>query len=181
MTVDQFIEMIRKSRRHCHLYHFTGRENIPSIRKNGLVSKERMRAEGWWPKAAGGNKLSHQLDTRYGINPYVSLCFTQNHPMLFRVHEEGRLLDSLYLKICPEILRIADTLFSFGVANAATAQHLPVAEAVRQFDELDIEVLYSRTNWSDPEVNKRLRDAEKFEILIPDNVPTDCIVGGLDG
>ena len=181
VNVDRFIETIRRSGQHCHLYHFTDRENIPSICERGLFSKERMRAEGWWPAAPGGNQLSHELDIRYGINPYVSLCFTQNHPMLFRARQEGRLLDSRYLKICPEVLRIAGTLISFGVANAADAQHLPVAEAVGQFDERDIEVIYSRTDWLDPEVNQRLQAAEKFEILIPHHVPIALIVGGLNG
>lgn len=181
MTVDQFIETIRRSRQHHHLYHSTDRENIPSIREKGLVSKERMRAEGWWPDAPGGNELSHELDIRFGIDTFVSLCFTDNHPMLFRAKEEGRLENSVHLKISPKILKIADTLISFGVANAADAQHLPVPEAVREFDEQYIEVLYSRTDWSDPEVNQRLRTAEKFEVLVPDNVPRDFILGGLDG
>ena len=181
MTVDQFIEMIRRSRQHCHLYHFTDRQNIPSIREKGLVSKQRMRKDGWWPVAAGGNQLSHDLDTRFGIDPYVSLCFTDSHPMLFRAQGEGRLTDPVHIKICPEILRVDDTLISFGVANAADAEHLPVPEAVSQFDEQYIEVIYRSTNWSDPEVNQRLRTAEKFEILVPDQVARDFIVGGLDG
>ena len=181
MTVDQLIETIRTSRQHQYLYHFTDRQNLPSIRERGLVSKTRMRSEGWWPTAAGGNDLSHGLDTRYGIDPYVSLCFTDNHPMLFLAQQQGRLLDVVYLKVCPEALQIADTLISFGVANAADAQHLPIADAVQQFDELDLKVLYTRTDWSNPEVNQRLRRARKFEILIPDSVPTNFIVDGLDG
>ena len=90
-------------------------------------------------------------------------------------------MDSLYLQIRPEILKIADTLISFEVANAATAEHISVAEAVRRFDRRDIEVLYSRTDWFDPEINQRLQAAEKFEVLVSDNVPRDFIVGGLDG
>lgn len=140
-----------------------------------------MRAEGWWPDAPGGNELSHRLDSRFGIDPFVSLCFTRNHPMLFRAQQEERLLESVYLQIRPEILKITGTLISFGIANAATAEHLPVAEAVRKFDTRDIEVIYSRTDWFDPEINQRLQAAEKFEVLVPGNVPIEFIVGGLDG
>lgn len=181
MTVDQLIETIRKSRQHRHLYHFTDRKNLPSIKKKGLVSKKRMRAEGWWPVAPGGNKLSHDLDTHLGIDRYVSLCFTNGHPMLHQAKKKGRLKDSVYLKISPEIIKAAGTLISFGVANAANARHVPVPEAVREFDVKYLEVLYNWTNWSDPEVNRRLQTAQKFEILVPDIVPKDMIVGVLDG
>lgn len=84
MTVDELIEKIKKSTQQKYLYHFTDEANFPSISAKGLLSKERMRAEGWWPPlATGGNALSHDLDTYRGIDPYVSLCLTRSHRMKF--------------------------------------------------------------------------------------------------
>ena len=38
-------------------------------------------------------------------------------------------------------------------------------------DLIDYAVLYTRTDWSDPEIQARLQAAEKAEILVPDHVP----------
>jgi hypothetical protein len=40
---------------------------------------------------------------------------------------------------------------------------------------IDYEVLYTRTNWSDPNVQQRLQAAEKYEILVPRAIPLDLI------
>lgn len=174
MNVDQLIELIKKSPQHRYFYHFTDEANFPSISQKGLVSKARMRVEKWWPDATGGNQLSHDLDIHHGIDPYVSLCFTKNHSMKYLAQKDGRLPNPRYLGIHPEVLKIEGTRVSFGIANATDVEILPVSEAI---DRLDIEVIYSRTNWSDPAVQQRLRTAEKFEILIPDNVPRNLIAG----
>ncbi|MDE0412180.1 MAG: hypothetical protein OXI37_08215 [Gammaproteobacteria bacterium] len=43
--------------------------------------------------------------------------------------------------------------------------------------QLDTEVLYSRTDWSNPEIQNRLQAAEKLEVLVPNAVPRELIVG----
>jgi hypothetical protein len=40
---------------------------------------------------------------------------------------------------------------------------------------IDFEVLYTRTNWSDPQVKQRLQAAEKYEILVPRSIPLELI------
>jgi len=40
---------------------------------------------------------------------------------------------------------------------------------------IDFEVLYARTNWSDPQIQQRLQAAEKYEILVPRVIPLDLI------
>lgn len=175
MTIEQLIAHIAASSQHKHLYHFTDEANFPSIAEHGLLSKERLRAQGLWPpRAAGGNELSWHLDLQRGIDPYVSLCMTQNHGMKFVAHQAGRLPNPRYLVIKPEVLLIPGVRVAFGIANANGVQNLPLEEAV---DCLDLEVLYSRTNWGDPAINARLRAAEKFEVLIPNAVPRDLIIG----
>jgi hypothetical protein len=174
MSIDSLIEIINGSTQHRFLYHFTDEANFLSIAQKGLVSKARMREEGWWPLATGGNQLSHDLDTVRGIDAYISLCFTQNHPMKYVAQVDGRLPNSRYLKIKPEALRIPGAQIAFGIANATDTVILPLTEAL---SHLDTEVIYRRTNWSDPSVQQRLRVAEKFEILIPHNIPRNLIEG----
>lgn len=175
MTIDQLIAHITASSQHKHLYHFTDESNFPSIDQLGLLSKEQLRAQGLWPPmAAGGNELSWQLDLHRGIDPYVSLCMTQNHSMKFVAQQAGRLPNPRYIVIKPEVLLIPGVKVALGVANANDAEILPLDEAV---DRLDLEVLYSRTNWADPAINARLRAAEKFEVLVPNAVPRDLILG----
>ena len=174
MDTDQLVSYIKRSTQHRTLYHFTDESNFPSIAARGLLSKETMRQEGWWPHATGGNELSRRLDSERGIDPFVSLCMTRNHRMKYLAQRDGRLPNPRYLKISPNVLAIPGTKIAFGIANSTGVDILPVPEAIYR---LDIEVLYTRTDWSDPEIQSRLQQAEKFEVLVPDAVPRKMIVG----
>jgi len=174
MTVDELIAHINVSPQHRHLYHFTDESNLETIATKGLLSKQQMRAEGWWPAATGGNDLSHQLDDYRGISSHVSLCFTRNHPMKFLANQDGRLPSPRYLGISTDVLRIPGVRVAFGVANANDTVIIDLPDAI---EHMDIEVLYSRTDWRDPEVQARLRTAEKMELLVPNIVPRPLIAG----
>ena len=175
MDIKQLVEQIKQSTQHKYLYHVTDEANFPSISRRGLLSKEQMRKEGWWPPhATGGNQLSWELDTLRGLDPYVSLCMTRNHGMKYLAQRDGRLPNPRYLAIDPEVLEIDGVKIAFGVANSTGVAILPIAEGI---DRLDIEVLYSWTDWSNPEIQNRLRAAEKLEILVPNEVPRNLIVG----
>ena len=174
MTLDELIAHIEKSHQHRYLYHFTDESNLPSISSKGLLSKAKMRDEGWWPDATGGNELSQSLDTQYGIDKYVSLCMTRNHPMKYLAQRDGRLPSPKYLAIEPAVLKLNGVRIAFGVANSSDVEILPIQDAVAR---LDVEVLYSRTDWSNSDVQQRLAKAEKVEVLIPNSVPRDSIAG----
>ncbi|NQU47745.1 MAG: DUF4433 domain-containing protein [Planctomycetes bacterium] len=175
MTVEELIQFIKASTQHKTIYHFTDEANFPSITQHGILSKEQLRTrELWPPPATGGNELSWRLDQHRGIDPHVSLCLTRNHGMKFLAHQEGRLPNPRYLAIQPEVLQIPGARIALGVANANNVEILPVADAV---DRMDVEVLYTRTDWKDPAIYLRLRAAEKFEVLIPNVVPRDLILG----
>lgn len=174
MRTQELIKYIKASTQHKYLYHFTDEANFPSIDAKGLLSKEQMRLQNWWPHATGGNELSRQLDTARGIDPYVSLCMTRNHRMKYLAQMDGRLPHPRYLAIAPEVLDIEGTKIAFGVANSNNVEILPILDAIQK---LDLEVLYTRTNWSNPEIQTRLQTAEKLEVLIPNTVPRELIVG----
>ncbi len=126
LSLEELIKHIKQSQQHRYLYHFTDEANFPSIDKKGLVSKQTMRNERWWPHTTGGNELSHSLDADKDIDNFVSLCLTRDHPMEYYAKKEGRLLNARYLAIEPDVLRIEGTKIAFGVANATSTELVPV-------------------------------------------------------
>jgi len=172
MPVDQLIAHINVSPQHRYVYHFTDESNFATISQHGLLSKNRMRAAGWWPAATGGNDLSHSLDDHRGISDYVSLCFTRNHPMKFLANQDGRLPTPRYIGVSTEVLKMPGVRVAFGVANKNDVEILDLVDAI---PKMDLEVLYSRTDWHDQSINERLRTAEKMELLVPHHVPVNLL------
>jgi ssDNA thymidine ADP-ribosyltransferase, DarT len=164
MTLEELISKIESSKQHSFLYHFTDERNFPLIKKHGLLTKNEMRRKGIWPEAPSGNQWSWDADDHKGISDYVSLCMTKNHPMCHVATKEERVVTPRYLCIKPDILLTEGVMFAGDIANKSTVTLRPIREAV---EHIDIEVLYSRTDWKNPEVQSRLRVAEKYEILVP--------------
>ncbi len=92
--------------------------------------------------------------------------------MCYIAQVEGRIPDPQYLPIDSDVLKIEGVKITLGVANKAGVELLDVEDGLEQ---LDVEVLYTRTDWDDPDIQLRLRNAEKCEILVPKMVPTALI------
>lgn len=160
---DRFLEYSVTS-----FFHFTDRRNAPSIREHGgLYSLAALRTMGIPIAAPGGNDWSRDADTSRGLDRYVHLCFRPNHPMEYVARQDGRITDALYLQVHPDVLGKSGVLFTPDVSNKSGVEAIPVADAL---DMIDFKVLYTRTDWSDPEVQQRLRQAEKYELLVPDHI-----------
>lgn len=165
---DQFLQYAVTS-----FYHFTDRRNAASIsERGGLYSLVALREMGIEIPAPGGNDWSHDADEMKGLDRYVHLCFRPNHPMEYVARQDRRIADSVYLQIHPDILRIKGVMFTADVSNKAGVEVIPLADAL---EIIDFKVLYTRTDWSDPEVQQRLRQAEKYELLVPNHVPMKYI------
>ena len=113
-----------------------------------------------------------RLMRRRALDKYVHLCFKNNHPMEYAARQDGRIEDSIFLWIHPKVLEFDGVLFTPGVSNKSGLRIHPIDEA-REL--IDFEVLYTRTDWSDPEIQKRLQRAEKCEILVPNEIPLELI------
>jgi len=81
--------------------------------------------------------------------------------------EAGRIERVTYLKIHPGIIKLPGVMMTNDISNKAGVE-LGAPEEI--LDQLDMDVIYRRTKWVDPEIQKRLRIAEKFEVLVPDEV-----------
>ena len=155
------------------LYHFTDRRNLPSIRENGgLYPMTKLRKKNIKVVAPGGNEWSQDADGMKGVDAYVHLCFRNNHPMEYLARKEGRIGDTIFLQIHPDVLNWNGVLFTDDVANKSGVETHTIEEA-REI--IDFDVLYTRTNWSDPKIQARLQQAEKYEILVPKKIPLEMI------
>lgn len=155
------------------LYHFTDRRNIALIRQlGGLFPLAMLKKKGHKVPNPGGNQWSHDADARKGMDTYVHLCFRDNHPMEHQARESGHLGDTVFLQIHPEVLKWQGVKFTSDVSNKSGVKACAIKEAI---ELIDFEVLYTRTNWSDPEIQQRLQQAEKCEILVPHQIPLAMI------
>jgi hypothetical protein len=155
------------------LYHFTDRRNLPLIRElGGLYPLSELVRKGVDVPAPGGNEWSRDADGMTGMNRYVHLCFRSTHPMEFIARDEGRIADSIFLQVHPEVLQWEGVLFTPDVANKSGVQTYPIDQAAQM---IDYEVLYTRTDWKNPAIQQRLKQAEKCEVLVPRLIPLELI------
>lgn len=89
-----------------------------SIREHhGLYSLAALRKMGVEIPVPGGNEWSHDADERRGLDQYVHLCFRPNHPMEYVARQDGRITDSVYLHIHPDVLHLEGVMFAADVSN----------------------------------------------------------------
>lgn len=173
MTIEKFIQIMKKSTQgNQSLFHFTDTRNVPLIKQHGLLSANQRDALGISPVTTGGNELSQSADGWNNVREYVHLCFFREHPVEYLARRDGRIEQARYLGIDPQVLLLPGVQVSLGVANKTGVSRLPLTEGL---EKLDIEVMYTRTEWRNPEVFERLQAARKCEILIPNHVPVEMI------
>jgi len=161
------------------IWHFTDKSNLELIVKNkGLLSLGELERRGINIPIPGGNDWSHDADRMKGVQEYVHLAFVDDHPMLYRAKQEGRIPDPIWLKIDSSVLLEANVRYASEVSNKSGA---PILQPEEAKEEIDFEVLFTRTDWRDPEIQARRQAAIKSEILIPGFVPIEKILGYKNG
>jgi hypothetical protein len=152
------------------LHHFTDTRNISSIRKmGGLYSRHHLKKMGVEKFHPGGNQWSLDADEMVGMDKYVHLCLRTNHAMEHIAKQDGRIERTVWLYIdAASVFKTKGVLYSYGVSNKSGMKICPIQEAA---GDIDFQVLYTRTDWHDPEINARLSQAELCEILVPKHVP----------
>ena len=140
-------------------YHFTDTRNLPSIRQHGLLSMRALRESGI-VVAPGGNDWSIDADKRSGMDRFIHLSFFKGHPMEWLALQDGRIKESRFLRIDSSILALDGVLITDQVSNKAGALPRPADEMI---GNLDLEVIYTRTDWKDPKIQARMKKAQKCE------------------
>lgn len=93
------------------LYHFTDESNVASIQKFGLLSWPELRKRRI-PHRPNSNDLSRNLDKRKGLQDYVRLALSPDHPMAFKALSEKRISKVVWLEITDEVVDLPGVLFS---------------------------------------------------------------------
>lgn len=92
------------------LYHFTDRDNLESIIKNGgLYLWMDCERKGIKINKPGGGELSRSLDRKDNLQDFVRVSFTTQHPMMYVAMKEGRISNPVILEIDPEVIFWSDT------------------------------------------------------------------------
>ncbi len=154
-----------------YLYHFTERSNLESIRTNGgLFSWKYSEEHDIVVPKPGGSCLSRELDELYGLEDYVRLSFTRNHPMVYRLKTEER-YRMVLLVIKAEVALLKYTMFSD--MNAADKGHTH-GDSLKHLKNVK---LYETNR--EPEDYLTIGGSKKYwqaEVLVKTFVPLEYIV-----
>lgn len=129
-----------------HLYHFTDRENLESIIRNGgLYSWADCEEKNITIAKPGGNQGSRSLDSRDNLQRYVRVSFVRQHPMMYRAMQEERISNPVILEIDPEVIYWEDAMYADRNATKNDAKvgggledfqaiHFPSVKVNKHFD-----------------------------------------------
>ena len=94
-----------------YLYHFTERENIENIKRNGGICSLKYCLLNAIEVCTKGDMTSlRYIDALSGLADYARLSFCERHPLIKKRQEAGA--DLVLLKIKPDVAWRYDTLFS---------------------------------------------------------------------
>lgn len=154
------------------LYHFTDRDNLESIIKNGgLYSWMDCERKGIKINKPGGSPVSRQLNSGRNLEDYVRVSFTTQHPMMYVAMKDGRISNPVILEIDPEVIYWNETLY----ANLNAAKHTIkpiIGPTLSDFKQIHFQSVKVRTHFDLPEEEQPYYQAE---VLIKNFIPLEYI------
>lgn len=119
----------------------------------------------------GGDDFSHRLDMQKGLQDYVRLGIATDHPMMYRLEENG--YDLVILCIHPIVAMFEDTLFSN--INATDSDCIVGGELVNLCSLSKFAGMKSYVKKSD-----KFFKPKQGEVLIPHFLPIQFIMNIYD-
>lgn len=152
------------------LYHFTDRENLESIIKNGgLYSWADCEQKGINISKPGGSMASRDLDRRDNLQNFVRVSFVREHPMMYVAMNEGRISNPVVLEIDPEVIYWQDSLYA---DRNATKNGALVGSSIDDFSQLHFNSFKAKKHFDLD------ADEQKFyqaEVLVKNHIPLQFI------
>lgn len=152
------------------LYHFTDRENLESIIKNGgLYSWADCEQKGISISKPGGSMSSRDLDRRDNLQNFVRVSFVREHPMMYVAMNEGRISNPVVLEIDPEVIYWQDSLYA---DRNATKNGALVGSSIDDFSQLHFNSFKAKKHFDLD------ADEQKFyqaEVLVKNHIPLQFI------
>ena len=150
------------------LFHFTDKANLKLIKKHGgLYSWHHCVANKISIPFPGGNELSRNLDKSKGLEDYVRVSFTRNHPMMFVEHTRNR--NNIILEIDPEIVYLKSTIYSDVNANRNNAS---IGKDFSYFNRIRFELFKHPNHFK---LSDDDRPYYQAEILVKNHIPAKYI------
>lgn len=155
------------------LYHFTDRDNLAKIiSSGGLYSWKDCEEKGISiPRPGGGGpgSLSWNLDAAKGLENYVRISFTQQHPMMYVAMNDGRISNPVILEIDPEVIFEESTKYSNMNATRTGAS---VGGSFADFKAIHFNSIKARNHF-DLDLNEQ--PYYQAEILVKNFIPLTAI------
>ena len=152
------------------LYHFTDRDNLESIIKNGGLYSwadcEEKRIDIAKP---GGGQLSKDLDKRYHLQHYVRTSFTPKHPMMYVAMGDGRISNPVVLEIDLDVIYDEDSKYA---DRNATKRGMNVGGTLEDFKKIHFQSVMANTHFDLPEEEQSYFQAE---VLVKNFIPLKYI------
>lgn len=152
------------------LYHFTDRDNLESIIKNGgLYSWMDCERKGIKIAKPGGDQLSRDLDRRDDLQHYVRISFTTQHPMMYVAMRDGRVSNPVILEIDPEVIYWQDSKYANMNATRNGANR---GITLEDFKKIHFQSVKARSHFDLAEEEQPYFQAE---ILVKNFIPLEYI------
>lgn len=168
----QEFKVVMDEHRITKLYHFTDRDNLESIIKNGgLYSWMDCDRKGIKINKPGGSLESRQLDSSRKLEDYVRVSFTTQHPMMYVAMRDGRISNPVILEIDPEVIYWKDTCYSN--MNATIHRIRPnIGGSLSDFKQIHFQSVKVHKHFDLPEEEQPYFQAE---ILVKNFIPLEYI------
>lgn len=152
-------------------YHFTDRENIASIIKNGgLFSYGDCIKRGIRINRPGGSVLSHELDFKENLQDYVRVSLCKKHPMMFTAVQDERILNPVILEIDTDVLFIEGNIFS---DKNAVRKDSNKGKSLADFSRIHFNTVKKRSQF---EVDEDEQEYYQAEVLVPHYISLNYIL-----
>jgi len=169
-TTEELLGIIRD--RKGYLLHVTEYENLPSILQNGILSMERLKKIGVFPKRITGN-FSNVLDDKKGTTNYVHLAYDESYSMFGAKIFRSEIRNPVLIKIDPRIIKEKSCRFS---DKNAAANDATIGSVETVVPRLDIEKIYwPKSGITSIDSFNYYKQYKQAEILVEGLVPVEYI------
>ena len=152
------------------LYHFTDRENLESIIKNGgLYSWADCKDKDIKISKPGGSSLSWDLDSRDGLEHYVRASFVKEHPMMYVAMNDGRISNPVLLEIDTDVICWEGSKYA---DRNATRSGRNVGESIDDLKAIHFDAVKARKHFDLDEDEQKYFQAE---MLVKNFIPLSAI------
>lgn len=157
-------------------YNIMPIENIPSVIQNGILSFDKTQSLPHKSIALTDVQIRRekvQIPNGKRLHSYANLYFTHHNPMMYKRRDET---DSIcILAVDPRVINIEGCILSDQNASTDLVKFYPPEDGL---ENINFSLVFAK-DWTDsnPYIFRFKKATKCAEILIPDCVPYDYIVG----